>query len=65
VIDWALRTQPVTTLPLLPSHAVISPAFEAPFGKKLNEGVARCGRIHPHTNDSNGMFIARLALTDR
>lgn len=65
VIDWALRTQPVKTEPLLASHAVISPAFTAPFGKRLNEGVSLCGRIHPHTNDSNGMFIARLTRLDR
>jgi len=61
VINWAIDSLPVKLLPL--DKGVMSPAFTSPFGKKLNDEIALCGRIHPHVADSNGMFMALIKKT--
>jgi NOL1/NOP2/sun family putative RNA methylase len=60
LIDWAIRNLPLEVLPYSDSFLEISPGLTCPFGKELDSQVQRCGRIHPHINDTNGMFFAIL-----
>ncbi len=58
VVDWALKTLPLSILPLAPTFVQISPGYSSPLGMRLSASVELSGRVHPHKNDSNGMFMA-------
>ena len=60
IIDWALGTLDVDLMALDKSFLDIAPGFCSPFGKELDERISLTGRVHPHINDTNGMFIAKL-----
>lgn len=60
VIDWALKNLPVDLAPLEKGFIDISPGFVNPLGQELDPRMSLCGRIHPHVNDTNGMFLAKL-----
>ncbi len=58
VVDWALKSLPLSIMPLAPTFVEISPGYSAPLGMRLSTSVELSGRVHPHKNDSNGMFMA-------
>lgn len=63
LIDWAISSLPLELSAPKKSFLKISPGFTDPFGKELDGSISKCGRIHPHLNDSNGMFFAILKKT--
>ena len=58
VVDWALHSLPLEILPLGDSFVELSPGYTEPLGMQLSESVGMTRRIHPHRNNSNGMFMA-------
>ena len=60
VMDWALNNLPVDLAPIEEGFLDISPGFVNPLGRELDPRISLCGRIHPHVNDTNGMFLAKL-----
>ncbi len=58
VVDWALKSLPLSIRPLAPTFVKISPGYSSPLGMRLSTSVELSGRVHPHKNDSNGMFMA-------
>ncbi|MBN1786478.1 MAG: RsmB/NOP family class I SAM-dependent RNA methyltransferase [Candidatus Methanofastidiosa archaeon] len=60
VVDWALSNLPLKLTSLESSFLDISHAYANPFGIELDKSIELAGRIHPFTNDTNGMFIARF-----
>jgi len=63
LIDWAISNLPFEVEPWKKSFLKASPGFTRPFGTALDESVSMCARVHPHINDSNGMFFAILRKT--
>lgn len=63
VVDWALRSLPLLPEPLATTFVELSPGFVHPLDMHLSEEVALSRRVHPHRNDSNGMFMALFSKT--
>jgi len=63
LVDWAIKNLPLEPQSPRKGFLEISPGFTSPLGKKLDSSVGKCGRIHPHVNDTNGMFFAILRKT--
>jgi len=60
VVDFLLRSRPAETVPAALPGFRFAPGLAEWEGRRYLAPVARCGRVWPHANDTDGFFVAKV-----